>query len=125
MKEITINGKSIKSYTLNELEKTLKKQIAANDVKAIHAMEVIYNFQTSEEKNKECTIEDNGIGFSGIDSTIMSNLAEYYKCKGYLSQKQMAIVKRIMPRYAGQLLRNSIGLGKIEKISRGNYIIVK
>ena len=105
-------------YTKAELKEMLKKQIATNDNKAIHALMTVYSYQTDQEQSNGHTIEYNGMGFSGVDSQILSSFAEQYHTKGFLSEKQMALVKRLMPRYANQLLELSFSKGKFEKVGR-------
>lgn len=105
-------------YTKKELKNTLKYQIANSDNKAIHALMTIYSYQTDEEKHKIMTIEHNGIGFSSVDSTILSSFAEQFHRNGKLSNKQMTLLKKIMPRYAGQLLKLSFANGNFEKVGK-------
>lgn len=112
-------------YTKAELKEMLKKQIATNDNKAVHALMTVYSFQTDQEQNDGHTIEYNKRGFSGVDSQILSSFAEQYKTKGYLSDKQMVLVKRLMPRYANQLLELSFGKGNFEKVGKKWRIVRK
>lgn len=108
----------MKTYTKQELETILKSQIANNSNKAVHALMTVYNCQTTDEKSDGVTEVRNGIGFSSVDSPILSSFAEQYKIHGTLSEKQIALVKRLMPRYARQLLRMSFIKGNFEKVGR-------
>lgn len=83
----------------------LKGKLATDAKWAIRGMLAIYKYQTEQEKASEQTIEDNGIGFSGCHGTIFSSFSEQYNKKGFLSDRQVAIVMKGMPRYAGQLIR--------------------
>lgn len=112
-------------YTKSELKEMLKKQIASNDNKAIHALMTIYAYQTDREQSDGHTIEHNGVGFSGVDSQILSSFAEQYHAKGFLSEKQINLLKRIMPRYANQLLGISFSKGNFEKVGRKWRIVRK
>jgi len=104
------------TYTSKEqLIEALKKQIANNDNQALKALKTIYANQTFDEKRIEATAHNNGIGFSGKDAKILSSFAKQLNYRGSLSPKQMAIVKRLMPRYARQLITQSIESGKIKK----------
>lgn len=105
-------------YTKSELKELLKKQIASSDNKAVHALMNIYAYQTDEEQSDGHTLDYNGVGFSGVDSQILSSFAEQYHTKGFLSEKQMKLLKRIMPRYASQLLNISFSKGNFEKVGR-------
>jgi len=65
----------------------------------------IYELQTEQEKNVGDTIENNGIGFNGVDGEIMSSFVQFYKAKGFLTEKQMVIAQKKMPKYAKQLTK--------------------
>lgn len=83
----------------------LKELFLSNEEALIRGMFRIYDKQTEDEKAVEDTVEDNGVGFSGVHGNIMSSFAKFYQERRYLSKKQMDTVKKIMPRYAGQLLK--------------------
>ena len=108
----------------DSLIKALKEQLATNEKRAIEGMLRIYSFQTNEEKCEGYTKEFNGMGFSSIDSDILSSFAEQYTTKGWLSPKQMNVVKKHMPKYASQLINLLIANGKIVK-EKGEYIFVR
>lgn len=108
----------------DSLIKALKEQLATRENQAIKGLLTIYSFQTNEEKCEGYTKEFNGMGFSSIDSDILSSFAEQYTTKGWLSPKQMNVVKKHMPRYASQLINLSIASGKIVK-ENGEYVFVK
>lgn len=87
------------------------------------AVEVIYERQTADEQQTGSTKHDNGIGFNGLDAEILSSFARQVKrwkdtpapqrrFPVPLSEKQMAIARRKMAKYAGQLekiVREKIG----------------
>ena len=50
------------------------------------------------------TVEDNGIGFNGVDGAILSSFAQQLNRTGSLSPKQLFIARAKMVKYAGQLL---------------------
>lgn len=110
--------------TKDSLIKALKEQLATNEKRAIEGLLKIYSFQTNEEKCEGYTKEFNCMGFSSIDSDILSSFAEQYTTKGWLSPKQMNVVKKHMPRYASQLINLLIVNGKIVK-KNGEYIFVR
>ena len=83
----------------------LKEKLSTNAQWAIRGMLAIYKYQTEQEQASEQTVEDNGVGFSGCDANILSSFAKQYKQWQRLSDKQMALVHKKMPRYAGQLLK--------------------
>lgn len=106
------------------LVKALKEQLATRKNQAIKGLITIYNYQTSEEQCEGYTKEYNGVGFSSIDSDLLSSFAEQYIKKGWLSAKQLSCVKRHMPKYARQLINHSIACGKIRK-EKGEYVFVR
>lgn len=108
----------------DSLIKALKEQLATNEKRAIEGLLRIYSFQTNEEKCKGYTKEFNGMGFSSIDSDVLSSFAEQYITEGWLSPKQIICVKKNMPKYASQLINLLIANGKIVK-EKGEYIFVR
>lgn len=113
------------TYTKKEIVAIMKKQIANSDNKAIHALMTIYSMQDDNEKGAGRTINLNGIGFSGTDSKLLTSLAKQFDRDGCLSVKQLQLLKRIMPRYAGQLMRISFGKGNFERVGRKWRIVRK
>ena len=108
-------------YTKAELVQGLKSQIARNNNQAVKALLAIYRNQTYEEQTVQETIEDNGIGFNGTDAEFCSSLAENYLRFHRLSDKQYNSLRKVMQKYAGQLIAQSIDLGKIKCKCRGKY----
>ena len=70
---------------------------------AIRALLRIYEDQTAEEQNAGHTRDHNGVGFSGVDGEILSSFASQVQKGRIMSVKQMALIHKKMPRYAGQL----------------------
>lgn len=108
-------------YTKAELVQGLKSQIARNNNQAVKALLTIYRNQTYEEQTVQETIEDNGIGFNGTDAEFCSSLAENYLRFHRLSDKQYNSLRKVMQKYAGQLITQSIDLGKIKCKCHGKY----
>lgn len=79
------------------------KAIDEADEMAIGALLKIYSFQTSDEQNIKTTIEINDQGFNSSDANILSDISEYFNNKGYLSEKQVAFVRRSIKKYWQQL----------------------
>lgn len=78
------------------------------------AVIAIFNKQTENEKEVESTNMRNNVGFTGADAKILTSFAkQLLKNKNrHLSDKQLAIAKRRIVKYAGQLAK--IANGKIE-----------
>lgn len=104
-----------------QLVTMLKQQISTSDRQALKALVTVYKNQTATEKAAKQTQVWNNVGFSGIDANILSSIASYYLTWNKVSDKQLAIVKRLMPRYANQLVNQSLESGKIKK-EGGKYI---
>lgn len=101
--------------TKKSLVQALKQQIATRDNQAVKALITIFNNQTASEQATDSVRCFNGIGFTGHDAPFMSSLAKQYIDKGFLSEKQLYYVKKTMPKYAGQLIEQSLSSGKITK----------
>lgn len=81
----------------------IREMVAVREEAQNRALIAIYNGQTHSEKESHTTVEDNGIGFSGVDAEILTSFAEQFLRRQFLSPKQRAILAKKMPKYAGQL----------------------
>ena len=91
--------------TKKEVLSYVREMLATNKAWAIKALVRIYTEnQTAQEQAIEATTEDNGIGFTGTDGNFLSSLARQQIEKGFLSEKQMALVFAKMPKYARQVI---------------------
>lgn len=108
-----------------------KQKLKTSAGYAMRACEVIYEYQTAQEKEVENTVEDNGVGFGGVDGGILSSFAvQIAKNKaakaagifpahyGLLSPKQTAVLHKLMPKYAGQLIGHLEESGKLPSIAK-------
>lgn len=120
MEELELNPNT-RYYTKEELVQGLKSQIARNNNQVVKALLTVYRNQTYEEQTVQETIEDNGIGFNGTDAEFCSSLAENYLRFHRLSDKQYSSLRKVMQKYARQLITQSIDLGKIKCKCRGKY----
>jgi hypothetical protein len=87
----------------------IAKKLQSNNRWLIRGLLAIYSRQTDDEQNADTTKESNGIGFNAFDAPIMSDMAKQYQRTGFLSNRQLAIVRKCMVKYAGQLHRISQG----------------
>lgn len=88
------------------LVEKLKRELETGPTQVLaEALLAIYEQQTVAERHIGSTIEHNGRGFSGRDAEILTSFANWWKAKGWFSPKQIAVLRKKMPRYAGQLLR--------------------
>lgn len=86
-------------------KKEIREKLQSDDRWVIKGLLTIYRYQTEDEKSMGATKHDNGVGFNGLDAPFMSSLAEWYKEKGSLTQKQMLHCRKTILKYAGQLAR--------------------
>jgi hypothetical protein len=90
-----------------QIKEFVKIKLSTDPVWARHALLKIYEFQTQEEQSVRDTMYHNGVGFTGMDGRILSSLAKQLQEKRYLSDKQMEIVFRKMPKYWIQVVKIS------------------
>ena len=101
-----------------QLVSMLKTQLATRPQQAIKGLMRIYANQTESEQSSGIVISNNGIGFIHVDSEILTSFAKQFEERGTLSEKQLAILYKKMPKYAGQLINAAIAEGKIFKEGR-------
>lgn len=89
----------------------IRKNMELSDKWLVRGIMAIYSKQTATEQASEATMEDNGIGFSGADATILSSFAKQYQERGFLTSKQLSIARNKMLKYSRQLA--DISNGKI------------
>ena len=95
---VTVNNVN---YTIDRV----RELIVSRDDAAIKALLRIYEYQTAHEQAIEATVENNMVGFNHSDAKLMTALAKWYMSRKFFTPKQLARVKRAMPKYAGQILR--------------------
>lgn len=90
-----------KADTLKALQSKL-----SNDVRwAQRGLLAIFRNQTADEQVAANVTHHNCMGFRCMDSEILTSFANQLQHRGSLSPKQMAIVHRLMPKYARQLMK--------------------
>jgi len=102
--------------TKKQLKEFIQFQLANDDRWAKASVKKIFSFQTADEQISEKSKVKNNIGFTGYDAEFLSSLA---KVKNY-STRQIATLKKIMPKYWRQILDASDS-HKLE-ISYNNWI---
>lgn len=112
------------TYSKKQLIEALKLQIPRSRDKICRALMIVYDNQTEQEILRGKTIESNSVGFSSLDADILTKMAIFYQNRGFLSTKQLNIVKRLIPKYAGQILDSSIERGLIVQVSPRRYKIL-
>lgn len=93
------------AFTTNkEWEVYLKNLVKTNDYALCKAIVLIYENQTTEEKLKDESVEENQIGFTKWDAKEMSEIARKIKAKEPLSKGEVAKSRNKMQKYWKQLM---------------------
>lgn len=82
----------------------VKAKLETNEAWIKRAISVLYNHQTSEEQAMGIATALNGVGFNGVDSEILSSFARQLNKTGSLSNRQLEIAKRKIPKYSKQIV---------------------
>lgn len=93
----------------NWTKEEIKVVIMRNDSQCCKALIELYNRQTADEQASGETNHQNGAGFNGLDAGILSSFAEFYLNAGFLTPRQMAVLRRKIGKYCGQLARIANG----------------
>lgn len=96
-----------------DIKALFKMKLGTDANWAVKGMLKIYEFQTTSEKAVQTTTDHNDVGFSGCDAEILSSFSEQVLKGRNLSEKQMAIVFKKMPKYWQQLVKLS-DMAKVE-----------
>jgi len=94
----------MKKVTKASIKAFLKSKLSSDINWATRALIKIYGFQTADEQACGETHHLNGEGFTGADAEILSSFARFYEKRGFLTEKQTAIVFRKMGKYWKQIL---------------------
>lgn len=85
-------------------KESLLDMLERSDKALAKALLVLYGFQTADEQAAGYTVEDNGAGFNGADADYMSSVAQFVEKSGFLTQKQVPIIRKKIRKYWKQLL---------------------
>lgn len=108
--------KTVYSVPVNKNVVTfIKTQLGSNPTWATRAIVKLHERQTIDEQNQQTTKESNGVGFNGMDATILSSFANQIHMGRTLSQKQLAIAFKKLPKYSRQVIE-MISVDKIAEI---------
>ena len=108
--------------TKKEMIERFRKQICEKDSTAIHTLMFVFARQVEDEQRQETVKYRNGVGFKPQDARMGCLLAKWYSGKGFFTAKQIAYVKHIVEKYAGQVIESKIASGEIRKTSLGEWI---
>jgi hypothetical protein len=106
-----------------DARRLIRENLVNSDQWLIRGILAIYRNQTAGEQTSESTIDDNKIGFNGVDAGIMTSFAKQIlawqsqtnpRHNTPLSEKQIASARKIMLKYSGQLAK--IARNEIEHV---------
>ena len=93
--------------TKAQLKTFVKGKLSTDPKWAQGALLKIFEFQTMEEQKSKDSIYRNGVGFTGADGRILTSFATFLQRNRYLSEKQMTILMKKMPKYWEQIIKIS------------------
>jgi hypothetical protein len=91
--------KAAKVWTKDEI----KNIILTNDQQVGKMLVKLWELQTQDEQRDNQTKHHNGVGFNGLDASILSSFAKWFQKTGRLSDKQLVLARKKLVKYAGQL----------------------
>lgn len=83
----------------------IKNLLSINDIMVVKSLVKLYQMQTADEKKAGETTHRNGVGFNGADSRFLSSCASFAMQTGYLSRKQITIVRQKIMKYSEQITK--------------------
>ena len=107
---ISLSKHSLKPLFTMFTQDQIKTNIQTNINWTIRTLEVLFDRQTEDEQISTLTTHKNGRGFNGRDSEILTSFYnQVQKRKRYnnpqlLSEKQLSICQRLLPKYWRQVL---------------------
>jgi hypothetical protein len=85
----------------------IRAMLVKSDKALCRGLMTIYGYQTAEEQSAGQTVEDNGMGFNGLDADFLTQMALYFQRTGRLTPGQMEHTRKAMLKYSGQLTRHA------------------
>ena len=113
---------SVEFSSKKALQEAIKNQITSSDSQAIKAMLKVYDYQTEDEQQYADVSVNNGVGFVGSDAQILTSFCKQYNTRGFLSPKQLEIVRKKVGKYAAQLTKQAIINGIYVK-KEGKWVV--
>lgn len=119
----------------NDLVKRMRLELETNNDYLEKALLQIYKYQTDEEQRAKTTSLFNGVGFNSFDAKFLSSLAEFmlnrenlpepqrsiYRVRRHLSPKQMIFARKLMVKYAAQLIDMYVKMNVIKHDVKGSW----
>lgn len=105
--------KNNKIYKWNK--ENIQELLLTNDKAARRAIQVLYSFQTEDEKEVDLTIHPNKKGFNAWDAREMSKVAKRLDSTDGITQEELNAVRPKLLKYANQLARVANEKARIEE----------
>ena len=88
----------------------VRKKLEEDPKWQLRGVLALYKYQTQDEQECEETRIKNGVGFNGVDANFLTSIAKQLQKGNKLSEKQLKVVAKLMPKYAKQLtnIANSV-----------------
>lgn len=83
----------------------VREMLEKSDKALIRGLLAIYEGQTPDEQTVGQTVEDNGIGFNGVDAEFLTAMVVSYQNYKRLTEGQLRATRKAMLKYSGQLAR--------------------
>lgn len=81
----------------------IKELIKEDAEYTVGALIRLYNLQTGDEQITSSTAYQNDLGFNAFDAAILSDVSKFYLKRGYLTEKQIRMIRSKLTKYASQL----------------------
>lgn len=119
----------------NDLIERMRFVLETNNDYLEKALLKIYKYQTDEEQRSKTTSLFNGVGFNSFDAEFLSSLAEFmlnrenlsepersiYRVRRHLTPKQLIFARKLMVKYAAQLIDMYVKMDVIKHDARGSW----
>jgi len=105
----------MKKITKKKYQEFLKIKLSSDKNWALKCLTTIADNQTADEYENEQNEVFNGIGFTGIDSNILTSFAKQYRQRKFLTPKQMTLLFKKAPKYWKQIL-SVCDMNKLDKL---------
>lgn len=102
-------AQQIQTAKFADAKKIVREMLLTNNEWLVRGMMALYNRQTSDEVASEDTKHQNARGFNSSDAMILTSFSKQWLARNWLSDNQLAIMRRKMVKYAGQLARIARG----------------
>ena len=96
-----------KKITKKAKKAFIRHMLSTNDKWLVRALHRVADKQTEAEYRTEETHDHNDVGFSASDASILTSFAKQHASKNFLSEKQMLWLRKLLVKYAGQVVAMS------------------